>query len=78
MKLLTPSPYERRLVILLTGEFKDKWVSLKGAGEFYQPPGASQENLNERKATQPGLSKEFLSGIFGAQRPMPSQMPCKI
>jgi hypothetical protein len=45
----------------------------QGRGEFYQPPGASQENLNERKATQPGLSKEFLSGIFGAQRPMPSQ-----
>jgi hypothetical protein len=34
MKLLTPSPYEKRLVILLTGEFKDKWVSLKGAGNF--------------------------------------------
>jgi hypothetical protein len=23
----------------------------QGRGEFYQPPGASQENLNERKAT---------------------------
>ena len=34
MKLLTPSPYEKRLVILLTGEFKDKWVSLKGEENF--------------------------------------------
>tara|TARA_R110001632_G_scaffold71941_2_gene166676 strand:+ start:299 stop:499 length:201 start_codon:yes stop_codon:yes gene_type:complete len=29
---LTPSPYERRLVILLIVEFKNKWSSLKGAG----------------------------------------------
>ena len=35
--------------------------------QIQQRMGQSQERM------QPGLSKEFLSGIFGAQRPMPSQ-----
>jgi hypothetical protein len=46
-------------------------------GQMGQSQGRMQPGQGWNSSAR-GLSKEFLSGIFGAQRPMPSQMPYKI